>query len=1306
MRYLIAWISFLFCTAAAAQFPAEFIGRPDTMTFDGREADTLAPERRIMMINPDTSKRTAIVGEWGIPHDIGVERYYLDQWVNDDTLWTNEIQRAIDTISARTSRYGMAELVIPPGTYYLDTAGVDPYYTGTDPNRQTYCIELKDNVRLRIEPGATIALADSMVTYSDSTMRVNMFIGDSISHVWIGGGGTIDGNAGGQYQEAGGYYGQTVVGNIFQLYGDDGFDNTHIVFDDLILRNHSGNPLNIENSRNIYANQVVTTQMGEGMQFIDCTEGYVNGYSVSDTAGTQVGDGFELSGCTDFMLTGLFIKGGGNGQGSAVDLFGSDGVILDRFIIDDWKNGISAEATSTVGENSYSIIVSNGYLNGRDSTGTAIRQASGSIFYDNLYIRNWAYGFESYLSFSATGITDLTVLSNVHIDSCDSGGMRLEDSTNVYVFNSTIQNCIYGVRLDKQEGDYPYLEWHGGRIVGTSQNVWCRIDQDGDAGWTPRAVFYDTHVEGIIQHQNLAGDGAIEYSIYQDSAWVTNRQSWVKDSIRYDLGTTTAGHIIMSDAFGNMRWQDTTGLFAGGGGGTNIYLADGSLAGNRTVTMGGNDLTFTGLGSGSDYTITGTGQRDVTISSSDNNAILQLTGQTSTQLHMTENDVSREWIHLITNGDYLIYPNTDDNFTIRNAGAAEDVFQVNLASKIVQAIDAEIRLDNRGDASNAGIGIYADNGNTAALNLYNGSGQLKWAFLRKATNFDFTISRYVSGVFQDNPIDISNSTGEVTFANDVEFDSDILDINASAGTAGQVLSSLGAGNGIDWVDASGGSGGWNNIYNADSSLAGNRAVNMQSFNIDWNNAGSFNVNDGGLTLNNIGDASNAYFSVYRDDTHSGGLLLYNGSSQLRYAFLAGTGADPFFSLARYTGTGTFDSYGFYMYGNDGDVTIPQNFSVDPGGGANPTRPFEVHDDGTAATEFVVDVNSSSSFQSEVNVTDSGTEFFVNSTARPWVFDISGTDKFEIGNVNIISEANHEFNSTLTDINGDVGTSGQILSSTGIGVDWIDDTGGSDTHIANANLSFDGDHTADLNGNEWTIDDGVSVVAQFDVGGVGIMTAAVPGFDLGIVNGSADLILESSNTDNDASIFFESSVSGTGQMSSIITRNNDADIGSPYTVGQIIYNKDNATEDDHSMDLELDGEAMLTLVDNDDYDNNNHIELAGGLVHDRIDANATNSDTLDQSYYIFNVTSSVLYVQLPEIADSPTEDQVKTGTEFIICNRSGANAEIRTWNDTGTTNDDYFNGVQTTLTLTLADNESIRVIATRFASSEGDWSTFQ
>jgi hypothetical protein len=72
----------------------------------------------------------------------------------------------------------------------------------------------------------------------------------------------------------------------------------------------------------------------------------------------------------------------------------------------------------------------------------------------------------------------------------------------------------------------------------------------------------------------------------------------------------------------------------------------------------------------------------------------------------------------------------------------------------------------------------------------------KWSGASAIT--DSSIADTGSLVTISNPITV---TGKITSQADLELDADLLDINGATGTAGQVLSSLGTGNGVDWVDA-------------------------------------------------------------------------------------------------------------------------------------------------------------------------------------------------------------------------------------------------------------------------------------------------------------------------------------------------------------------------------------------------------------------------------------------------------------------------------------------------------------------------
>ena len=80
---------------------------------------------------------------------------------------------------------------------------------------------------------------------------------------------------------------------------------------------------------------------------------------------------------------------------------------------------------------------------------------------------------------------------------------------------------------------------------------------------------------------------------------------------------------------------------------------------------------------------------------------------------------------------------------------------------------------------------------------------------------------------------LSNSTTTTTaelfkdkfkFHQDIELDADLIDINGNTGTAGQVLSSLGTGNGVDWVDASSGTISGSGTANTVTKFTGTSAI--------------------------------------------------------------------------------------------------------------------------------------------------------------------------------------------------------------------------------------------------------------------------------------------------------------------------------------------------------------------------------------------------------------------------------------------------------------------------------------------------
>ena len=538
--------------------------------------------------------------------------------------------------------------------------------------------------------------------------------------------------------------------------------------------------------------------------------------------------------------------------------------------------------------------------------------------------------------------------------------------------------------------------------------------------------------------------------------------------------------------------------------------------------------------------------------------------------------------------------------------------------------------------------------------------------------------------------------------------------------------------------------------------------------------GMFEVNGGNMIIQGIGGAYDPSLSIYKDDGQSAGINFYDESSDRYWAFLHG---NDDFTLSRYIAD-VFQDNPWRMYNSDGDMSV--NYLAVNSSATNPTRPFEVHDDGVAATEFIVDPNTSSGYSVELNIGDVSADLSTSSGSRQITFSPNTTEVLNLDDTEITSKVDHEFDADFLDINNATGTSGQILSSLGgsnAGVDWIDAPSGGDTDwvvsgnhvyptnttdsvgIGNAAPGYDlhvtGDGyfssqlyvgqdspdgmpfkvsrndastTAELSkfanlstgdafnsymtdqdgtpnewsagldhsGDAWIISEGSNLsgnnlVIEDNGGNAEVGIGVSPSVALHVLGGGSGLRVETATSNIPIDIYTDNA--GTADMGRIRFYNTDVDIGTDYEVGGLYSNKDHTSEDDHSLELQLDGNVILKVSDDDDWDNEGATYITGGVRYEP-QTEATTPITLDASYYFVIVTDATSpELDLPNISSTAGTD-VPIGTVFLV------------WNDTGTTLEidpngtDQINGAGAGVNYQQIDQDLIKFIAV----STSEWMT--
>jgi len=301
------------------------------------------------------------------------------------------------------------------------------------------------------------------------------------------------------------------------------------------------------------------------------------------------------------------------------------------------------------------------------------------------------------------------------------------------------------------------------------------------------------------------------------------------------------------------------------------------------------------------------------------------------------------------------------------------------------------------------------------------------------------------------------SDGRTTALGALELDSTLLDINNSAGTAGQILSSTGTG--VDWIDASGITAG-----DADT-LDGLDSTQFLRSDVADTAAGLITFN-AGLTIGasqvitHNANSTRDKIRVWNSSSYTIGMnnpMTFGGLSSYAMTFQMNNDSTRGFWWGDSVHT---DAQGAMSLTTDGKLNVAHSIRLGYGE-ADTTTPGATYrldvsgrvlfsngstSDSTAELTIggigFIDFHNSLSAGAWNPATTLGDKgiIFADGTVEtgafiiaPWSATSSGI-RIDVTSVKIKNAL--ELDSTLLDINNQAGTAGQILSSTGTGVDWI------------------------------------------------------------------------------------------------------------------------------------------------------------------------------------------------------------------------------------------------------------------------------
>ena len=715
-------------------------------------------------------------------------------------------------------------------------------------------------------------------------------------------------------------------------------------------------------------------------------------------------------------------------EGQALLLNAVNGLDTDYIKIDPVNSNGAIQLVTTGNGSSNAIVATNANL------------STGNLFYGQINNDNRGYNFLSFQNFD-TGTTALSTRFSVGA------------SGNVYISNSlsigttTLATNLNADLLDGfhassflqtgYTGFSNYQSWIAN--VGTSNNTINSGTTLSFAAGTGMSIsmigntisFANTSIGttyGAFNGLNLtSGNFGLGGTLTQNTRLnIGNTEALY---IQYSTGNVGIGITSPSkklDVVGDINLTGT--IFSNGTSGTS----------GQVLTSTGTGLSWvdsTSVGSTNSYTAT----NGLNLSGS----VFGLGGTLTANTRLNIGNTEALYIQYSTGNVGIGTTNPNENLTISPQGTGDD---------------AAIMID---DSSIAGLKIWEDNdvGSVYFDNLYNHSaGDIYFRTKTLGTPVDalFIESAGNIGIGTTSPSKKLDITGDINLTGTIFS-------NGTSGTSGQILTSTGTG--LSWVDANSSSIGTTYAAGAGLTLSSNTfSLNLGSTNT-WLAPQTF-TNSVGITGNLIADGTVSFTNTSVGTGTSALMIDTNGSITKRalgtMAFDSGTydNYSDWHLLTNGTGSTAITSSANVNFVNGVGISLSQSGST-----------ITINNSGIGTTYFAGSglTLASNTFKfggsltenTRLNIGNTEVMYFQQSTGNVGIGTTAPSKKLDIaGDINLTG--------TIFS-NGTSGTSGQILSSTGTGLSWINTSSIGATYAAGAGLTLSS-NTFSLNlgtSNTWT-----------------------------------------------------------------------------------------------------------------------------------------------------------------------------------------------------------------------------------------------